>query len=415
MADTLEIPLKELKTWLEEEMNPILKPIRAEGTNLLNNARTKLEELGDSSEKMLETSEKEMLKNSPKTYRRARTAYKLARDVLEALDELDITDNITHESLRILCGNLERTLVAIDRERARRFRQISPYFIFDRRRFDSALKKAADSLKELQDFSLHGYARAKAVEDSVARIGTLSKSIDELDKAEKQKSQVKSRIEDVEKKISETERRIASIGSEDEVSELAQTRQEIEELEKSLTRNLRHLEKPFVKFQKLVQSPAYQLPLTETKKLNQYIQNSFEALATEEKGYPQLRIIIQGMIDAIAKGKLRLKKSRWRKAEEQIKEILDKNSLAALHESCSEAFSKRQQLLASEVVAVSRRRRAKLERNLDKLQKQKKLADSRLAVLERRYNAELEDIENQRKDLENAAFEITKKMIKVRL
>jgi len=415
MAETLEIPLKELKTWLEEETSSTLEPIRAEGTNLLNNARTKLEELGDSSEKMLETSEKEMLKNSPKTYRRARTAYKLARDVLEALDELDITDNITHESLRILCDNLEKTLVAIDRERARRFRQISPYFIFDRRRFDSALKKTADSFKELQDFSLHGYARAKAVEDSIARIGKLSKSIDALDKVEKQKSQVNSRIKDVEKKISETKRRIASIGSEDEVSELAQTRQEIEELEKSLTRNLRHLEKPFVKFQKLVQSPAYRLPLSETTKLNQYMQNPFEALATEEKEYPQLRTVIQGMIDAIAKGKLRLKKSRWRKAQEQIKEILDKNSLTALHVSCSEAFSKRQRLLASEAVAVSRRRRTKLERNLDRLEKQKKLADSRLAVLERRYNAELEDIENQRKDLENAVFEITDKMIKVTL
>ncbi|MDH5460946.1 MAG: hypothetical protein OEZ29_05610 [Candidatus Bathyarchaeota archaeon] len=415
MAETLEIPLKELKTWLEEETSSTLEPIRAEGTNLLNNARTKLQELGDSSEKMLETSEKEMLKNSPKTYRRARTAYKLARDVLEALDELDITDNITHESLRILCDNLEKTLVAIDRERARRFRQISPYFIFDRRRFDSALKKTADSFKELQDFSLHGYARAKAMEDSIARIGKLSKSIDALDKVEKQKSQVNSRTKDVEKKISETERRIASIGSEDEVSELAQTRQEIEELEKSLTRNLRHLEKPFVKFQKLVQSPAYRLPLSETKKLSQYMQNPFEALATEEKGYPQLRTVIQGMIDAIAKGKLRLKKSRWRKAQEQIKEILDKNSLTALHESCSEAFSKRQRLLASEAVAVSRRRRTKLERNLDRLEKQKKLADSRLAVLERRYNAELEDIENQRKDLENAVFEITDKMIKVTL
>lgn len=415
MAETLEIPLKELKTWLEEETSSTLEPIRAEGTNLLNNARTKLQELGDSSEKMLETSEKEMLKNSPKTYRRARTAYKLARDVLEALDELDITDNITHESLRILCDNLEKTLVAIDRERARRFRQISPYFIFDRRRFDSALKKTADSFKELQDFSLHGYARAKAMEDSIARIGKLSKSIDALDKVEKQKSQVNSRTKDVEKKISETERRIASIGSEDEVSELAQTRQEIEELEKSLTRNLRHLEKPFVKFQKLVQSPAYRLPLSETKKLSQYMQNPFEALATEEKGYPQLRTVIQGMIDAIAKGKLRLKKSRWRKAQEQIKEILDKNSLTALHESCSEAFSKRQRLLASEAVAVSRMRRTKLERNLDRLEKQKKLADSRLAVLERRYNAELEDIENQRKDLENAVFEITDKMIKVTL
>ena len=415
MADTLEIPLKELKTWLEEETSSTLEPIRAEGTNLLSNARTKLEELGDSSEKMLETSEKEMLKNSPKTYRRARTAYKFARDILETIDELDITDNITHESFRILCDNLEKTLIAIDRERARRFRQISPYFFFDRRRFDSALKKAADSLKELQDFSLHGYARAKAVEDSVAMIGKLSKSIDELDKIEKRKSQVKSRIKDVEEKISETQRRIASIGSKDEVSELAQTRQEIEELEKSLRRNLRHLEKPFVKFQKLVQSPAYRLPLSETKKLNQYMQNPFEALATEEKAYPQLRTVIQGMIDAIAKGKLRLKKSRWRKAQEQIKEILDKNSLTALHESCSEAFSKREQLLASETVAVSRRRRTKLERNLDRLEKQKKLADSRLAVLERRYNAELEDIENQRKDLENAVFEVTDKMIKVTL
>lgn len=415
MAETLEIPLKELKTWLEEETAPILEPIRAEGTNLLNDARSKLEELRDSCEKMLEDSEKEMLKNSPKTYRRARTAYKFARDVLETIDELNIPNDITHETLRTLCDDLEKTLAAIDRERARRFRQISPYFFFDRRRFDSALKKAADSFKELQDFSLHGYARAKVVEDSIVMIGKLFKSIDELEKVEKRKSQVKSRMKDVEKKIGETERRIASIGSEDEVSELAQTRQEIEELEKSLRRNLRHLEKPFVKFQKLVQSPAYRLPLSDTKKLNQYMQNPFEALATEEKGYPQLRTILQGMIDAMAKGKLRLKKSRWRKAQEQVKEILDKNSLTALHESCSEAFSKRQQLLASEAVAVSKRRRTKLERNLDRLEKQKKLADSRLAVLERRYNAELEDIENQRKDLENAALEITDKMIKVTL
>jgi len=415
MAETLEIPLKELKTWLEEETSSTLEPIRAEGTNLLNNARTKLEELGDSSEKMLEASEKEMLKNSPKTYRRARTAYKFARDVVERIDELDITEDITYKGLRTLCDDLEKTLAAVDQERARRFRQILPYFIFDRRRFDNALKKAADSFKELQDFLLHRYARAKAVEDSIVMIGKLSNSMDDLEKVQKRKNQVKSRMKDVEKKISETERRIASIGSEDEVSELAQTRQEIEELEKALTRNLRHLEKPFVKFQKLVQSPAYRLPLSETKKLNQYMQNPFEALATEEKGYPQLRAVIEGMIDATAKGKLRLKKSRWRKAQEQIKEILDKNSLIALHESCIEAFSRRQQLLASEVVAISKRKRTKLERNLDRLEKQKKLADSRLAVLERRYKAELEDIENQRRDLENAVFEMTDKMIKVTL
>ncbi|NIO38523.1 hypothetical protein GTO27_12625, partial [Candidatus Bathyarchaeota archaeon] len=213
MAETLEIPLKELKTWLEEETSSTLEPIRAEGTNLLNSAKSKLEELGDSTERMLEASEKEMVKNSPKTYRRARTAYKFARDVLETIDELDITDDITHESLRTFCDDLEKALVAIDRERARRFRQIVPYFIFDRRRFDIALKRATDSFKELQDFSLHGYGRAKAVEDSTVTIGKLFKSIDELEKFQSRKSQVQSRMKDVEKKIGETERRIASIGS----------------------------------------------------------------------------------------------------------------------------------------------------------------------------------------------------------
>ncbi len=415
MAETLEIPLKELKTWLEEETSSILEPIRAEGTNLLNDIRDRLEALGDSCEKMLEDSEKEMLKNSPKTYRRARTAYKFARDVLDIIDELDIPDNITHESLQTLCDDLEKTLAAIGQERARKFRQIAPYFILDRRRFDSALKKTSDSFEELRNFSLHGYVRAKTVEDSFVMIDKLLESLKDLDRIEKRKRRVEARTEVVQKRIGEAEQGIAAIRSKDEVSELAQTREEIKELEKSLKRNLRHLQKPFLKFHKLVQSPKYRLPLSETKKLNQYMGNPFEALATEEEGYPHLRSILRGMMDAMAKGKLRLKRSRLRKAQDQINEIVDKNSLTALYESCSEVFAKRQQLLASEAVAVSKKKRTRLERRLHRLEKRKKLADSRSAVLERRYKAELADIENQKKELENAVLEITDKMITVSL
>ena len=413
MPETIEIPLEDLKNWLEEETSSIIEPIRAEGMSLLNDTRGKLEDLSDSCEKLLEGSEKEMLKSSPKTYRRARTAYKFTRDVLETIDELDIPDSITYESLQTLCGELEKTFAAIGRERARRFRQVSPYFIFDRRRFDGALKKALDSSKELRDFSSHGYTRARAVEDSFVMIDKLLKALNQLDEIEKRKRGVESRRKVVEKKIDEIERRIASIRSRDEVSELAKIKEEIEELEKALKLNLRYLEKPFLKFQKLVQGPGYRLPLNETKKLNQYMRHPFEALATEEKGYPQLRRILQGMEDAMAKGKLKLKRNRLRKARKQINDILNKDSLAPLHESCSTAFSTRQQLLASEAVAISKKRRTKLEENLDRIQKRKKLADSRMAVLERRYKAELEDMESQKKKLENVILEKTDKSIKV--
>ena len=415
MPETLEIPLKDMKTWLEEETSPILEPIRAEGTDLLNGTRSKLEELRNSCEKLLEDSEKEMLKTSPKTYRRARTAYKFTRDILETIDELDIPDSITYENLQTFCGDLEKTSAAIGRERARSFRRISPYFIFDRRRFDGALRKVVDSFKQLRDFSSHGYARAKAVEDSFVMIDRLLKFINELEEIEKRKSLVESRREVVERKIDETERRVASIRSRDEVSELVQINGEIEESENALKLNLRYLEKPFLKFQKLVQGPGYRLPLNETKKLNQYMRHPFEALATEEEGYPLLRRILEGMENAMTKGKLRLKRSRLGKAREQIDNILDKNSLVPLHESCSEAFSKREQLMASEAVTVSKRRQAKLEEHLGGLQKRKKLVDSRMTALERRYKAELENIESQKKELENAVLEITDKSIKVAL
>jgi len=415
MSETVEIPLKDLENWLEAETASIVEPIRVEGMNLLNGTRNKLEELRDSCEKMLEASEKEMLKGSPKTYRRARTAYKFARDVLEAIDELGIPESLTYENLQKLCGDLEKTFAAIGRERARRFRQIAPYLIFDRRRFDGALRKTMESFKELRDFSLHRYAQAKAVEDSFVMIDKLLGSLNELDEIEKRKRRVESNIKGLEEKIDETERGITSIRSSDEMSELTKIKNEIEELEKTLKLHLRYLEKPFLKFQKLVQGPGYRLPLSETKKLNQYMRHPFEALATEEKGYPQLRIILRGMEDVMAKGKLKLKRSRLGKAREQINGILNKDSLVPLYESCSEAFSKREQLLASKAVAISKRRRGKFEEHLDRLQKSKSLADSRMAVLDRRYKAELEDVEKQKKELENAILELTAESIKVAL
>jgi len=413
MPEKVEIPLRELKTWLEEEGAPALEPMRAEAKNLLNDFKSKVNELSESCEKLLDDSEKEMLKSSPKTYRRARTAYKFARDVLETADGIDIPESVTYERLQALCGELETTFASIGQERAHSFRQISPYFIFDRRRFDGALKKALDSLKALRAFLSHGYTPAKAFEGSLILTDKLLSSLDELDVIEKRKILEESRRRAAEKRIDETERRLASIEGRAEVSELAKIDEEVDELEKDLKRDMRYLQKPFLKFQKLVQGPGYQLPLDETKKLNQYIKSPFEALAIEEKGYPKLRTVLQGLEDAITKGRLKLKRSRLDRAREQIDRILNKNSIAPLHERCSRAFSRRRELSSSEAVVVSQKRRKQLEEDLNELRKRKNLADSRLAVHERTHRTELENIERQKKELENAVSEITHRSIEI--
>ena len=415
MSETLEIPLKDAREWLEQETISIVEPLKAEGRRLLDEVKTKLDDVLETSDKLLDDAEKEIAKGSRKKYRRAKVMYKLARNISEMIDEITIPDEISRESLHTLCEELEKTLAKVGRERWKWFPVISPYFIIDRRRFDVALKRAMDSLQELRSFSSDKYAKAKTVENAFSIIDKLHQSLGELDEVEKRKKKTELRKEALEKKIAENQQKITAIQDQNEIVELVQMNEKVEELKKEVKHSLRHLQKPFLKFQSLVQSPSYSLFLDETKKLDQYLNNPFEALATEKEGYPMLKRILQKMDDAIAQGKLKLKKSRLRKAKDQTNNILHKNTLLSLHQNCKEALSKKQQLSTSGIITKSRNELAQLQKNLRDLQKRKELLNSRGAVLERKIKEALEKIEDQKKELEKIVLELTNKKVQVLL
>ena len=121
------------------------------------------------------------------------------------------------------------------------------------------------------------------------------------------------------------------------------------------------------------------------------------------------------MDDAIAQGKLKLKKSRLRKAKEQIENILSKNILLSLHQSCKEAFSRKQQLTAAGTITKSRKELAQIKKNLRDLQKRKKLLDYRRSVLERKIKESHKKIEDQKKELEKVVLELTNKKVQILL
>lgn len=413
MSEALEIPLENLREWLETETVPIVEPLNAEATSLLNDFGGKLEDVREICEKILEDGEKEISKSNPKTYRRAREAYRLARDVLETIDDTRIPEDVSHENLQTFCEDFKKTLSAIGRERVKRFPRISPYFIIDRRRFDVALKKIVDSVEEMRSFSSGEYEKAKTVEDSFSMIDKLLQLLDELGALEKRMEKMELERGALEKKIAENQQKIALIKNKDEIGELEQINVKIKELEKSVKHDLRHLQKPFLKFQSLVRGPSYSLPLDETKKLGEYLSNPFMALATEDEGHPLLKGILQKMEDAMAKKKMKLKTSRLRKAQQKIDAILRKDALATLHRSCKETFSKRQHLSTSEAFASFQNKLKKFQSNLRQLEKRKELMDSKKAVLESAHQKIMEKIKNQRKELEKTISELTDKNVRV--
>jgi hypothetical protein len=413
MSEEVEVPLESLREWIERETISIVEPVKDEATSLLNDFRDRLNDLQESCEKLLEDSEKEMLKSNPKTYRRSREAYRLARAILDLIDEISIPEEISQESLQTVCENLRKMFSAIGRERVKRFPRISPYFIIDRRRIDVALKKGADSLEELRSFSSDRYLEAKAVEDSLSMIDRLRQFSDDLNPTEKRVEKMEQRIKALEKKITENQQKTTLIKSKDEIDELEQINRKIKELEKEVKHNLRHLQKPFLKFESLVRGSSYSLWLDETKKLHEYLSNPFIALATEDEGYPLLKGILRKMKDAITKGKMKLKSSRLRKAQQKISEILQKDTLTNLHESCKETFSKRQQLLTSEAMTTFQGKLAQFQRDLRELEKRKKLLGSRKAVLESERQKIIDKIETQKRELQKTIWELTDQKVRV--
>jgi len=413
MSGTLEIPLNAVKEWLEKETTSLVEPLRADAKKLLEDTQDKLEDLLETCDKLLDDAEKEIAKGNRKTYRRAKFLHKLAGKFSDLIEEVTIPEEISGKSLNQTSEQIQKTLKTIGKERTKWFRAISPYFIISRRRFDVALKRADDSFRNLTEFLSEEYANAESAEGGSSRIEELRQSLTELHKSEKSKEARKQKKELLEKNIAKNQQKVQAIQSKGEVVELAQLNKRIEELTDTVKHDLRHLQKPFLKFQTLVNSPGYSLFPEATKKLDEYLTNPFEALATEKEGFPLLRNILQKIDAALDNKKLKLKPSRIRKAKDQISSILNKTALLSLHQNCSEALSKKNELSTSEAISESRDERARLQNRLKDLQTQKRLLEARDARFEKQHKEARMRIDEQKRALEKIVSDLSDKNVQI--
>ncbi len=413
MSEAVEVPLEDLEGWMKRETAQIVEPLRIEGNRLLDDVRGRLDDFRGFCERLLDESEKEMEKENPKTHRPAKAANRLARSVLEALDKVTVPNQVSHEGLQMVNENFERVLVAVGEERGRWFPSMEPYFILDRRRFDAGLKRVAEAFGELRTFSSQKYGRAEAVEMQRSAIGRLSRLLEGLDGVERRRRREESRMDALEGRIREEEGRIAAIQGGGEMRELLRVEEKIEELEGRVKLCLRHLQKPLLKLQNLVRDGGYRLPLDEARKLSEYLRDPLEALAIEEAGYRLLRGILQAVSDALDQKKLKLKSSRLRKAQEQIKDILQRDAFVSLHRECKEVFAERRRLSASTAALQSELTRHETE--LEGLLRQRRFVDSKRSVLDDEYQKLLGEVQSQRKMLEKTVSELTGKSVNIPL
>jgi hypothetical protein len=415
MSETLELPLNDVDEWLNKETTSMIVPLKADAKKLLSDIQAKLKELSEASDKLLDDAEKEMEKANRKTYRRAKALYKLADSFSDLIEKVSIQEEVNGQILNDTSEQLAKTIKTIGKDKTKWFRAISPYFIMTRRRFEVSFKRTEDSFRNFTDFLSIEYAKAARAEGVSSDVEALRQSLTQLNEFEKNKEARKQKMELLEKKIAKTQRKLQAIQTIDEVIELAQLNSRIEELAKLVKHELRHVEKPLLKFQTLINSPGYSLFPDAASKLDEYLTDQFTALATEKEGYPLFKTILQKMNTALDNKKMKLKSSRLRKAKDQLDRIINKAALLSLQKSCSEVFNKKYELSTSGTISKFREQRTELQNRLNDLQRRKSLIEAKDAMFEKQHNDACKRVDEQKRSLEKIVSELTNKKVQILL
>jgi len=117
-----------------------------------------------------------------------------------------------------------------------------------------------------------------------------------------------------------------------------------------------------------------------------------------------LRQILQKLARSMADGKLKLKPDKMRKAEHAIDNIINKDSLAVLHQKCLGAVTRKRQLSTSAEVTETRSDLSRLQEQLENLERRRSDIESEEKAIERACNEMLEKIRNQKSQIEKNIF-----------
>ena len=414
MSEAVKISSSDVKNWLESETYPIFSPVHVKAEKLLDEMRKALEEITNVCRILLESSRKEIEKKNRKTYGRAKALNKLARLFLERIRRIDIPDEVSYNSLHEFAQETGKAFAVTEVDIRKWFPRISPFFIRDRRKFLTVFEKAKDALEGIHRFLTKEYVKTKTLEETFQLIDKLLVLEEQLADLEARKKKAEAEKASFDKGIAEARQEIASLRNREGISQLNQTTREAKELSVKVKHSLRHLRKPFIKLRSLAtRGGGSGLTPEELETLNKYAETSFEALAMEEMGYPLLRRILRKLNRAMSEGKLRLKADRKRKAERDINDILNKNSMNALHQRCKNALMRKRKLSASAELRETQEALMELQEELKGLERRKELVESRENAIGRTIKEARGNIRNHRKEIEKNTLDFTGKSVKI--
>lgn len=403
----------EAKRWLENQTSTVLTPVHEQAKKLRDDMDSQIQALSDVSKLLFDASQKEIEKRNMKLYNRARALNKLARVFMDRYKKLTPPEEVSYDSINRYAQETQKSLMVTEIDIKNWFPRISPFFIMDRRKFLQTYEKAKQAYNSLNDYVTKEYVKTKTLEEALSQLNDLQNIEKHLASLQEDKENIKSEREPIEDEISELELKVTELTTAGPIDKLNLVNAEIENLTNEVKNELRHLQKPFIKMQALATSGGGGgITPDELQKINQYLDNPFEALVSEKVGYPELKEILEKLQGLMEKDTLKLKSDKQRKAEQLARELLEGKMLLKMQVRCTEMATRRNQLVESAKMDEIKQNIAAYQDQLEQLRVRKTSVETHEIVKTNTYNTTVDKVSNLKRTIErNVAAALDKRII----
>ena len=395
----------ETKRWLENQTVSTLKPVHAQAKKLSDDTNLAIHSVEDVSKLLFDTSSKEIEKRNMKLYNRARALNKLSRLFLDRLKKLTPPEQISYDSMSRYSQETQKVFLVTDIDIKNWFPRISPYFIMDRRKFLAVYERARQAYNTMNDYVNKEYVKTKTLEEALQQLNELQNVEEQLINLKREKDSITNERKSLQQEIDVLEQKIFELNSKGPIDKLNLVNSEIDSLSTELKHTLRHLQKPFIKMQALAtQGGGGGITPDELTQISNYLESPFDALVSEQQGYPLFKEILQKLEAMLAEDKLKLKSDKARKAEQTVNEILYNNGLDSLQIRCTEMANNKKHILASSKLDEIKQSVSQFQEQVDQLKTRKTSVETHEAVKENSYNETVDKISGLKRTIERNVY-----------
>jgi len=406
VSEVTNFSSNDIEGWLKEQTSSILTPVQTQAQKLRDDMRDSIQSFADVGKMLVDNSSKEIEKRNMRTYNRARAMNKLARLFTERIKKVNAPEQVSYDNLNKFAQEIQKVFLVTDIDVKNWFPRLSPFFIMDRRKFLAVHEKAKVSLAALNDFLTKEYVKTKTLEETFQLIDELHILEQQLLEVETERKSIENERVPIETELAELEKKSAALQGEGPVDQLFLVEAEIDKLNKELKQALRHLQKPFKKMRALaLYRGGAGLTQDERSMLELYLESPFKAFTTEAAGYPVLKQILQKLARLMNENKLKLKSDKARKAEQDMTEILERDSLAKIYVRCAEVAARERAILNSAKMEEIKHDLSEYQEQTKRLKVMKARVEAHEAVKERAYNDVASRISSNKKAIEKNVYD----------